>query len=67
MADDLSNDELIARAELGEAGRAFVDSELGKVMLGLAAQEVQLALEALALVEPTETEKVRKHQIARFA
>jgi len=64
------NDELIAEAEIGDKAREFVESELGKTLLGMAKQEVALAQEALEIVEPTDIEKIRALQnqakIARY-
>ena len=56
------NEELIAAAELGEEARNFLDSDLGKCLLGMAQQEVALAQEALERVDPADTEAVRKLQ-----
>lgn len=55
-------DELIAHAELGEEARNFIESELGKTILGMAQQEIDAALQSLALVDPTNTEQIRKLQ-----
>ena len=57
-----ANDELIAAAELGEEARNFLESDLGKCLLGMAQQEVALAQEALERVDPADTEAVRKLQ-----
>ena len=54
----LSTDELIARAEIGDEGRRFLESDLGKTMLGLALQEVQTAQEALEKVSPSDIKKI---------
>lgn len=56
------SDELIAEAEIGDAARKFVESELGKTLLGMAQQEIALAQEALETVDPTNIEKVRALQ-----
>ena len=55
-------DELIATAELGEEAKRFLESDLGKVMVGLAQQEADLAREALETVDPTDTKKITKLQ-----
>ena len=55
-------DELNAEAEIGEKAREFLESELGKMLLGMAEQDVLLAQEALETVDPTETEKIRDLQ-----
>ena len=57
-----ADDELIAAAELGEEARRFLESDLGKCLLGMAQQEVALAQEALERVDPADTEAVRKLQ-----
>jgi hypothetical protein len=56
------NDELVAAAELGDEAKRFLESDLGRCLLGMAEQEVQLAQEALAEVDPTDTEAIRKLQ-----
>lgn len=56
------NDELIVAAELGEEARRFLGSDLGKVMLGMAQQDVALAQEALATVDPTDVKAITKLQ-----
>ena len=55
-------DELIAEAEVGEAAQALLDSDLGKVLIGMAKQEVALAQEQLATVTPTDVDKIRELQ-----
>jgi len=55
-------DELIAAAEIGEEGRKFLKSDLGKTLIGLADQSVQRALEQLETVSPVDTEKIRAFQ-----
>lgn len=54
--------ELIAAAELGEQARAFIASDLGRVVLGFADQHVKEALESLGDVPPTDIEKIRDLQ-----
>ena len=56
------NDELIAAAELGEEARNFLASDLGRLVLGLAQQEVELAKEKLLETEPTDSDAIRKLQ-----
>ena len=56
------SDELIAQAELGEEARKFLESDLGKVLLGLAQQQVDAALDDLGKVSPTDVEKIRDLQ-----
>ncbi len=55
MTDD---DELIAEAEIGDEARKFVESDLGKTLLGMAQQEVAKAQEELETVDPSDTKKV---------
>lgn len=55
MSDD---DELIAEAEIGEDARKFVESDLGKILLGMAQQQVAAAQEELETVDPSDTKKV---------
>ncbi len=52
------DDELIAEAEIGDEARKFVESDLGKTLLGMAQQDVRTAQEALAEVDPSDTKKV---------
>ena len=56
------DDELIAAAELGEQARKFLESDLGRMLVGLADQEADLAQEALAVVSPTDTGKITELQ-----
>lgn len=51
-------DELIAEAEIGDEARKFVESDLGKTLLGMAQQEVARAQEELETVDPLDTKKV---------
>ena len=51
-------DVLIAEAEIGDEARKFLESELGKTLLGMASQEVLLAQEALEIVDPSDTKKI---------
>ena len=63
----MANEELIAEAEMGEEARKFLAGDLGKCLVGLAHQEVELAQEALETVSPTDTEAIRDLQFkARF-
>ena len=56
------DDELIAEAELGEEARSFLESDLGKCILGMAKQEVALAQEALETVSPLDSESIMELQ-----
>ena len=51
-------DALIAEAEIGEATRFFLDSEVGKCLLGIAEQEERAALLKLADVDPNDAKAV---------
>lgn len=55
-------DELIAQAELGEEARRFMESDLGKCVLGMAEQHTQAALEALGNADPHDTTTIVKLQ-----
>lgn len=48
-------DDLIAEAEIGEAAREFVESELGKCILGMARQEIEAAHMEFEDTKPTDT------------
>ena len=49
---------LIAEAELGEEARKFLDSQLGKCVLGIAEQQVMLAEKALGKTDPDDKKKI---------
>ena len=51
-------DDLIAEAEIGDEARRFVESDLGKTLLGMAEQDLKLAQEALEIVNPIDTAKI---------
>lgn len=53
-----SQDELVAEAELGEEAKQFLESDLGKCLIGMAQQEVLLAQEALGSVDPTDVKAI---------
>ena len=55
MNDD---DELIATAEIGDEARKFVESDLGKTLLGMAQQEIDAAREALEDIDPSDTKAI---------
>jgi hypothetical protein len=56
------DDELIAEAELGEEARKFLESDLGKCLIGMANQEVEAALIELETVQPNDVEAIRRLQ-----
>jgi hypothetical protein len=63
----MSQDELIAQAEIGEEGRKFVESDLGRTLLGLAEQERLSALEDLSTVSPKDELRIIELQLkAKF-
>lgn len=55
-------DELVASAELGEQAKLFLESELGKVLIGLAHNEIELAREAMDDVDPADTKAITELQ-----
>lgn len=57
-----TEDGLIAQALIGDEAKKFLESDLGKCLLGIAEQEVQAAQEALETVEPQDTQAVRHLQ-----
>lgn len=61
-AKEQNLDDLIAAAELGKEATDFLKSDLGKVMLGLAQQEVELAKENLETVDPKDEKKITEYQ-----
>lgn len=60
------NDALIAEALIGDEAKKFMESDLGQCMLGMARQDAQAAMEALAKVPATEAEKIRVLQNAVY-
>lgn len=56
------SEELVVEALVGEEAKKFFESDLGKIIVGYAEQEIQLAQEALETIDPTETEKIRQLQ-----
>lgn len=51
-------EQLIAEAEIGEEARKFVESDLGKTLLGMAQQDAREAEEKLGEVDPTDTKAI---------
>lgn len=49
---------LVAEAELGEAARAFLESDLGKCLIGMAQQEVATAEKELGKVDPRNEKRI---------
>lgn len=61
------DEELIAETLIGEEARKFVESDLGKTVLGMADQEIRSAQEALESVNPTDVAAIEKlQQQAKF-
>ena len=55
-------DLLLAEAEIGESARQFLDSELGKCLLGMAQQDAEDAKSKLATVDPEDKVGIVKLQ-----
>lgn len=55
-------EELQAEMIIGDDARRFLDSELGRTILGMAEQEKVNALGGLVTVDPADIEKVRELQ-----
>ena len=51
-------DELIAEAELGDEAKRFLESDLGKALIGMARQQVQHAQISLGEIDPTDTKAI---------
>lgn len=49
---------MIAEVEIGEAARKFVESDLGKCVIGMARQDAEEARNKLALVDPNDKLKI---------
>jgi hypothetical protein len=58
-----SEQELIAQAEIGEEARKFVESDLGKCVLGMAEQEALAAMEELVSTDPGDWKKIARLQM----
>ena len=54
--------EAFAEIEMGEQARKFIESDLGRCLLGIADQEIESAWQALETVEPTNTRDVTRFQ-----
>ena len=52
----------ISEALIGEEAKKFKESELGQVLIGMAEHESQLAMEALATVNPTDVPAIERLQ-----
>ena len=58
----MSNEELIAEAEIGDEARKFVTSDLGKTLLGMAHQDISDAQMGLEEVDPEDSKAIRSLQ-----
>jgi hypothetical protein len=56
------NDELIAEAEIGDEAKNFLESDLGKCVLGMAQQDAEAATAKLKTVDPEDAKAVRSLQ-----
>ena len=51
-------DLLVAEAELGDEAKRFLESDLGKCLIGMARQQVERAQVALGDVEPSDQKAI---------
>lgn len=58
----MNQEELIAEAEIGDAARKFVASDLGKTLLGMAHQDISDAQLGLEEVDPENPKAIRDLQ-----
>lgn len=56
------SDELVAEAEVGDEARQFLESDLGKTILGIAQQQIEEAMLRLRSVDPTDANTIRQIQ-----
>jgi len=62
------NEQLIAAAEIGDEARQFLESDLGKCILGMAEQDLAEAQEALERVDRMDADSIRiLQERCRFA
>lgn len=54
--------ELIAEAELGEEARRFLDSDLGRCILGIAEQEIVKCEKELGRIDPKDIDGITRLQ-----
>jgi hypothetical protein len=55
-------DHLIAEAEIGDEAKQFLESDLGKTILGMIAQEIKSANEEFRSVDATDAKAVQAIQ-----
>lgn len=56
------SDELIAQALIGDEAKKFIESDLGRCVLGMAMQEIEAAQLALEDVNPTDVPAIERLQ-----
>lgn len=59
---DQSQQEMIAAAEMGEQARLFLESELGRCLIGLAQQDAEKAALELRTVDANDPKAIRDIQ-----
>ena len=59
---DREESALIAQSLIGDEAKKFKESDLGKCLIGMAEQEAQKALEALAKANPTDVQVIERLQ-----
>ena len=59
---EMSTDDLVDAAELGEEAKQFLSSDLGRTLIGRAEQEATAALEQLGVTDPEDTVTIRHLQ-----
>jgi cytoplasmic iron level regulating protein YaaA (DUF328/UPF0246 family) len=55
-------DELVAEAEIGDEAKRFLESDLGKTILGIAKLEAEQAVMRLRNVDPDDAKSIRQIQ-----
>lgn len=60
--DTATDEELVAHMDIGDQAEKFIASELGRTMLGIAAQQVQEALDQLKTVSPFDQRQISELQ-----
>lgn len=58
----MADETLVAEALIGDEAEAFMNSELGRVVLGIAEQEAKVALEDLKSASVNDQERIRALQ-----
>ena len=60
--ETLTDEELVAHMDIGDQAEKFIASDLGRTMLGFAAQQVQDALQKLKDVSPHDPKEILELQ-----